>query len=171
MEENEGKNVETSATKTFTQEQVNNLIKERLDRVYKRYGVENREGLDDLISKALSYEEMNEKFTDLENQVTNFKAKQDELQAKLDETTLQNQDLTKKHAFMSKNINPELYNDIEMYFKGKGLDINETTLDEELKTHSSWCKPGVIQPLGQEYTPITQPDEKELASKIFGVEF
>ena len=164
----------------FTQEQVNKMISDRLNRLYKRYGVENKEGLDELVNKALSYEAMNEKYDSivkerdsvaepLNKQIEELTQNHNDLQSKYDELVNQSKDLTKKYAFSSRNIKPELYNDIEMYFKGKELEINENTLDEELKTHTGWCNTGATD-LGIEAHELNKPDEKEIASKYFGVD-
>jgi hypothetical protein len=65
-----------------------------------------------------------------------------------------------------------LYSDIETYFKGKGLDINEETLNEELKTHLDWCnKAGAIVPLGNESNPGNDEiTERERAGQLLGVQ-
>ena len=164
----------------FTQEQVNKMISDRLNRLYKRYGVENKESLDELVNKALSYEAMNEKYDSivkerdsvaepLNKQIEELTQNHNDLQSKYDELVNQSKDLSKKYAFSSRNIKPELYNDIEMYFKGKELEINENTLDEELKTHAGWCNAGATD-LGVEAHELNKPDEKEIASKYFGVD-
>ena len=91
-QENVGLNVDTTATdvneqtenevqieqsdkpssKSFTQEQVNEIINKRLERdrlsIYKRYGVENKDGLDGLIQKANAYSQMDEAFSGLEKE-------------------------------------------------------------------------------------------------------
>ena len=81
--------------------------------------------------------------------------------------------MTKKLAYQIHNINPEKYNDIETYFKGKGLSIDENSLAEELKSHVDWKnKVTGIVPIGSENgTQVTPDDEKAMAEKIFGVTF
>ena len=53
VEEVEENTEQEETPKTFTQEQVNEMVKSRLDRdrksIYKRYGVSDKKGLDDLI--------------------------------------------------------------------------------------------------------------------------
>ena len=171
--ENLGKTTTRSQTDTerpqmFTKERVNELMQKRIERshqaFFNRYGVKDLEGLDDLFGKAGSVEELNQKIEEL---IKN----RDELQGKYDELTNQNRELTKKYAFTSRNIRPELYSDIETYFKGKGLDINDQTLNEELKTHGDWCnKTNTIVSLGSETKGSSAPSEREFASKIFGVD-
>lgn len=156
-----------SSPAMFTKERVNELMQKRVERshnaFFSRYGVKDLKELDDLFGKAGSVEGLNQQIQDL------IKAR-DELQKTYDDLTSQHQELTKKYAFTSRNIRPEKYSDIETYFKGKGLDINETTLNEELKTHSDWCnKAGTVVPLANEPQPATQVEEREVASNLFGV--
>ena len=152
-------------TATFTQEQVNKMISDRLNRIYKQYGVENKEALDELINGRADYETIKADYDTI-------KADYDSIKAQYDELTASNNELAKKYAFTSRNIKPELYNDIEMYFKGKGVDINETTLDEELKSHDHWFnKPSaVIQPLGAETHQYSEESERKRASRLLGVD-
>ena len=158
-----------SSPATFTKERVNELMQKRIERshqaFFNRYGVKSLEELDALFSKANSVEGLKQQLEE------SMKASQD-LQSKFDELTNQNRDLTKKYAFTSRNIRPEKYSDIETYFKGKGLDINETTLNEELKTHADWCaKVGNVVPLGNESPgQVTEQSERERASALLGVE-
>lgn len=151
----------------FTKDRVNELMQKRVERSHRafftRYGVEDLNGLDDLFGKAKLVDDLNKKIEEL----TKGNA---DLQSRYDELTNQNRELAKKYAFTSRNIKPELYSDIETYFKGKGLDINETTLNEELKTHLDWySKPSNVVPLGNEAAAASGPDEREAASQLFGV--
>ena len=159
-------------TATFTQEQVNKMISERLNRIYKQYGVENKEALDELINGRADYETIKADYDTIKADYDSIKAQYDELSVLNDNLTASNNELAKKYAFTSRNIKPELYNDIEMYFKGKGVDINETTLDEELKSHDHWFnKPSaVIQPLGAETHQYSEESERKRASRLLGVD-
>jgi membrane-associated HD superfamily phosphohydrolase len=158
-----------SSPATFTKERVNELMQKRIERshqaFFKRYGVSNLEELDALFGKSKIVDE-------LKQQLEESSKSKEELQTKFDELTNQNKDLTKKYAFTSRNIRPEKYSDIETYFKGKGLDINETTLNEELKTHEDWCnKVGNVVPLGNENPGQTSElSERERASALLGVQ-
>lgn len=152
----------------FTKERVNELMRRRVERshqsFFNRYGVKDLKELDDLFGKAYDSDKIK---ADLE---ASLKANE-ELQGKYDELTNQHKDLTKRYAFNSKNINPEKYSDIETYFKGKNLEINEDTLSAELKNHSDWMnKPATITSLGSEVNDNPGIDEKALASKYFGVD-
>lgn len=158
-----------SSPAMFTKERVNELMQRRIERshqsFFNRYGVKDLNELDDLFGKSNLVEGLNQKIEEL------TKGNQD-LQTRFDELTNANRELTKKYAFTSRNIRPELYSDIETYFKGKNLDINEDTLNEELKTHLDWCnKAGAVVPLGNENPgPTNEASEREQASKLFGVQ-
>ena len=147
--------------KTFTQEQVNEMVKARLDRdrksIYKRYGVEDRNGLDDLIGKAQSYSVMEERYNAIQTEVNS---------------------LRESNLFLKNNINPERYDDVRTHFKGKGIELNEENLTNELSTHSEWItksgeevKPKTtIQFMGNE-SPREKPsvNERDLAMEMFGL--
>ena len=121
-------------------------------------------GLDDLFGKAKSIDGLNEQVQSL----TKDKA---DLQSRFDELTNQHKDLSKKYAFTSRNVRPEMYKDIETYFKGKGLDITEETLNEELKTHADWYnKASSVVPLGNESSQVSESSEREQAGKLLGVQ-
>ena len=121
--------VETPTTengaKSFTQEQVNEFVKNRLERdrnsFYKRYGVKDRNGLDDLINKANSYSMMEERYNAMQDESANLK-----------------QEL----LLLKGNVNTDRYDDVRTYFKGKGLDFNESNLKAEskIKKHRRFLK-------------------------------
>lgn len=158
----EESNTDTPEIETFTQEQVNEFVRNRLDkyekRLYKRYGVEDKNGLDDLVGKANSYSVMEEMFNNQAGELAN---------------------LREQNAFLKNNINPEKYDDIRAYFKGKGLEFNEEALINELSTHNEWLvqkeeenkpKTTTITTLGADAQLSTpKPDEKSLARKVFGL--
>ena len=158
-----------SSPVTFTKERVNELMQKRIERshqaFFNRYGVKDLNELDDLFGKAKSVDGLNQKIEEL------TKGNQD-LQTRFDELTTQHRDLTKKYAFTSRNIRPELYSDIETYFKGKNLDINEDTLNEELKSHLDWCnKTSNVVSLGTEQaSQSNQMSEREMAGQLLGVQ-
>ena len=133
----------------FNQNQVNSIVGERLDRFkksfYESLGVKNDEELNALVANAKSYLDTKEELNSLR-------------QEKL---------------FNSQGVKLEKSEDINFYFKGKGLDLNENNLKKELETHPEWKSEKVrVTPFG------TQPDnkgddkgeeEKAIASKMFGV--
>jgi len=148
--------------KTFTQNEVNEMIRARLERnnnsFLKRYGVENKDGLDALIGKAQSYEIMKERYDNLMNE---------------------NNQLKEKLAFLSNSINPDREEDVKAYFKGKGLEFNNDSLVKELETHPEWRKvveegdntpKTTIKVLGVEHkNRDVQETEAEKRKRIFGI--
>ena len=152
---------EESKDGTFTQEQVNDIVRSRLDkaqqRLFNRYGVTNRDELDSLIGKSQSYDVMKEKYADLETK---------------------NYELEKELAFSKNNINLERQEDIMAYFKGKGIDFNNDNLINELSTHPEWLNPvkveakpkTTIETLGSDSTTeMPKVSEKDEMAKIFGL--
>ena len=146
--------------KTFTQEQVNEMVKARLDRdrksLFKRYSVEDRNALDDLIGKAQSYSLMEERYNAIQTEVNSLK-----------ESSL----------FLKNNINPERYEDVRAYFKGKVMPFTEENLKTEIATHSEWITKSGEEPtpkttinvLGKEQNPKPSINEKDEAMKMFGL--
>ena len=153
---------------TFTKEEVNELMQRRVARsheaFFKRYGVKDLSELDALMGYKESYDTLN-----VEHE--NLKKERDDLSAKYGDLETQHKDLTKRYAYKVGNINNEKINDIETYFKGKNLDINEESLMAELKTHPDWAnKVSTIESIGIESTPTPPVDEAVEASNIFGVD-
>jgi DNA-directed RNA polymerase subunit F len=145
----------------FTESRVKDLMRKRVERshnsFFKRYGVSNLEELDQLFEKA--------------GQLTSLQTQFDELTQRNAELMNQHKDLTKRYAYKIGNINPEKMADIEAYFKGKNLDIDESTLGEELKTHPDWAqKPVTMESLGAETHQSGGVNEAEEASRYFGVD-
>lgn len=180
-EQTQGKQVtvdqQGGSPKTFTQEQVNEMMKKRLERshnsFFERYGVKDLNELDELFAKAKDSEDLNAKLSQVTQEKEELSAKFNELTTQNEQLSSQFKDLNKNYAFNSLKINPKLVNDIEMYFKGKGLEINSDTLGEELKTHEHWKvnENPVVAPIGNEQTPPVTDDGKAMASKFFGVDF
>ena len=147
--------------KTFTQEQVNDKIRARLERdraaLLKRYGVNDRDELDGLIGRAQSYEVMKERYEALKTA---------------------NSELEEKLAFLSNGINPDREDDIRAYFKGKGIEFNGEALASALETHPEWRKvvetdsapKTTITRLGTDHRENNTPEsEAEKIKRIFGV--
>lgn len=145
----------------FTQEQVNEIVRARLDkaqqRLFNRYGVKSRDELDTLIGKSQSYDVMKERYD-------GFKEKNGELEKEL--------------AFLKNNINPEKRDDILAYFKGREIDFTNDNLANELSSHPEWLNPvkkeneppkTTIETLGSEKFEKPATDEKEEVAKMFGL--
>lgn len=144
----------------FTREQVNDLMKRRVERshnaYYSRYGVKDLNELDELFGQSRSYGPLKEKYDGLEKEHNDL--------------LTSHKDLQKRYAYKMGNVDEKRIPDIEAYFKGKNIEIDENTLANELKSHPEWAKKaGIIQPIGAEATPGLEVDERALASKYFGV--
>ena len=157
----EGVKTEESKDVSFTQEQVNDIVRSRLDkaqqRLFNRYGVSNRDELDTLIGKSQSYDIMKERYSGLKTQ---------------------NAELERELAFFKNNINPERKDDIIAHFKGKGIDFNNDNLVNELSKHPEWLNPvkvedkpkTTITTLGSDSTTeMPKVSEKDEMAKIFGL--
>jgi len=97
--------------KKFTQTDLNNIIKGRLEKVYKE--------IDELKTQTKELEELKKQKSELEE-----KNKESEI-------TL---------AFITNHIDKEREEDIKIWFKGKGEEITNTTLQEALKSHPEWAE-------------------------------
>lgn len=159
--ESEAKPEAKQTEKTFTQEMVDEIVRTRLERdrkaTYHRYGVADRDELDSLIGKSQSYDVMKERYGKIKEE---------------------NASLREKMAFVNNNINPNREDDIRAYFKGKGIEFNETNLINELVTHPEWLNAKqentapqtTIQALGVEHKAVTHHEsEAERQKRIFGV--
>lgn len=149
----------TPTARSFTQQEVNDLIKSRLGksqtRLFARYGVADQRALDDLISRAQSYSAVKQMYDELQSEHAR---------------------LSEDHAFMTNGVDPSRYDDVRAYFKGKGIDFGADRLAEELKTHPEWLGAGkrptapttTITPLGVEANSPKAEDERTLAMRILG---
>lgn len=146
-----------SGSRTFTESQVTDLMKRRVAKshqsFFKRYGVNNLDELDALFQKTHDYDNLNREFED-------HKSKYNEI--------------FEENSFLKNNINPDRYDDIRTYFKGKGIDFSNESLLEAIKTHPEWVNPSAsttIKTLGvEEHKKTPEIDERKLASKFLGVD-
>lgn len=147
---------ENPADNTFTQEKVNEIVRDRLNKVYKRYGVNDKNGLDDLVAKAQSYSVMSEMY---------------------EATEAKNKELLRDLAFLRNNINPDRQNDIMAHFKGNGVDFTEENLINELSTHPEWLNPVKVDDkpkttfeiIGNDSsTGKVRENEADMVAKMFG---
>lgn len=156
----EAQEKEENIERAFSQDQVNDIVRNRLERYEKKlfndYGVESRDGLNELFTQARSYNVIKEQY---------------------EAQKLENTNLKEENVFLKNNINPERYEDVRAYYKGKGLTFSEESLIDELKTHGEWLKVDVrnvpqttITTLGTDpQLSIPKKDEKEIAAKLFGL--
>lgn len=158
-EENESNNneiqqeeQEVNEVKTFTQEQVNEFVRQRIERernsIYKRYGVNDRNELDNLVGKSQAYDIIKERF---------------------DELTNKNNELQKEFAYLKNGVDPNKKSDIEAYFKGKELEINDENMANEIGTHPEWKIKKTIEKISADReVQKKEKSEKEIAKELFG---
>lgn len=148
--------------KTFTQEDVNRIIKERLERhgksIYSKYGVEDEKGFDDIFARSEAYSEMKERYESMQSE----------------NESLRNELATyRENALLNQyGISLERYDDVKTWFKGKGEKITEGMLKEALESHPEWKveeKKTTIVPVGS--TREEKPNDSDaIAKKIFGLD-
>lgn len=144
----------TEEEEKFTQSQINEIVTRRLakqaESFYKKYGVNDEEGLNALVGKAKEYDTLNKKY--------------DELSGK-------NEELNEKYLFNTNSIKKDREDDVRTYFKGKELQFTDENIKEALKTHAEWASTPVSNPLpvGNSGTPKVEEDEIDIASRLFGI--
>lgn len=136
------------AERVFTQSEVNDLIKSRMNRfqeaLLKKYGMSSLDELEGYLQKGIGY---------------------DELKAQGDK-------MNEKYAFLKNNVDDNRIDDIRTYFKGKGILMNDEELAKAIETHPEWLKKAsTLKSLGAEATTPPKEDLDARASKIFGVKF
>ena len=155
--EDNAQTLEQPKERTYTKAEVQNLMRRRVERSHKafftRYGVNDLNGLDDLMNKSKT------------------------LGSDYEAMKTRNSDLLRENAFLKNNINPEKYDDIIAHFKGTNTDFSELALIEALKTHPEWLKQDAqkatttFKKVGNEFHKDILPSEKERAEKLLGVKF
>lgn len=161
-EVNDSQVEEKPAQKTYTQEELNEKIRVRLERarksLYQKYGVEDENGLDVMHGKAQDYDAMSNELTIRTN--------------KYNELADTYNALVEEYAFLKNGIDPAKKEDIKFYFKGKGIDIDEDTLKYEIATHHEWRKNQVFASSNAGVVRTENndaEDEAEIARKYFGL--
>ena len=141
---------------SFTQDQVNDIVRERLSRIYSRYDVQDSNGLDELIGKSQAYSVMKSRYDANKRMIF-------ELQEEL--------------AFLKNDIEPSRYDDVRAYFRGKEIEFNHEALANEIVNHPEWKR--VIEKSNDRITTIksispdrnvskVSPNEKDEVAKLFG---
>lgn len=154
----------TPTTKTFTQEELDKIIKDRLDRhgksIYSKYGVQDESGFDEIFTRAEAYAEMKERYAGLETEINRL----NEELAVYQENALLN----------TQGVSLDRYDDVKTWFKGKGEKITEGTLREALQSHPEWgAKAEQTKPIplgSAESAPKKEPNSDEIAKKYFGLD-
>lgn len=136
-------------TKTFTQEEVNEIVKKRLSKFYNRYGVEGKDELDTMVGKSQAYGVLEERYNTASEELRNTK-----------------QEL----MFIKNDIDTNKYSDVQAYFSGKGIELTPENLEDELANHNEWKKKvAEVKKMGSD-AQKEQPgvDEKSMAARLFG---
>lgn len=149
-----GEPQKTEEEEKFTQSQINEIITRRLakqaEAFYKKYGVNDEEGLNALVGKAKDYDNLSKKYGELSDKSS---------------------ELNEKYLFNTNSIKKDREDDVRTYFKGKGLQLTEENIKEALKTHAEWSSAPVNNPLpvGNGGAPKVEEDEIDVASRLFGI--
>lgn len=148
--------VSQKQAKTFTQDEVNSIIKERLSKVAKKYGFETEEELNEAVGKAQSYDTTKK---ELENIKSSLAEKESII-------TLMSCGIADKYLEIAKT-----------FMQSKNMKINKNTINELLKTYPEWkgqvsdkqSSPVSYNSLGETNgTQKTELTEDERIKKIFG---
>ena len=146
---------ETATPRTFTQEQVNEIVRERLERdhasLLKQLGEESWENVAANLKKGKGY---------------------DELAKKSGETAKALEEANRKICFESNKLDPERESDIRAILQGKGLEFNDENIKKELPTHPEWALRKEAAPVIGSVAPKKEEDvEKQMAEKIWRLKF
>lgn len=143
--------------RTFTRDEVTEILKKRLERsekkLWTKLGIEGKDKLDEYL------ENHNKTIKDLEDS----NIKYDELDNKYKQ-------LYRDYVYLKNDVIPEKYADLDKHFTSN--ELTEDNLLNILKNHPEFVKPKQVIPqqIGQQQNgQQTQTTEKELAEKLFGV--
>lgn len=144
--------IENSDVKTFTEQELNEIVRNRLirqkSRLHQQLGVESDEAINELIEKVKKADELKSIVDSLQN-----------------ENTLYKEQLT----FIENNIDIKRYDDVKAYFKGKELSLTPETLKAELITHPEWIAQKSVQTIGGQRQSAPVKDERKSALELFGI--
>lgn len=144
--------IEDSDVKTFTEQELNEIVRNRLirqkNRLHQQLGVENDEAIAELIEKVKKADELQSIVDSLQNENTLFK---------------------EQLTFIENNIDTKRYDDVKAYFKGKELTLTPETLKAELITHPEWIAQKSVQTIGGQRQPAPVKDERKTAMELFGI--
>lgn len=144
--------IENSDVKTFTEQELNEIVRNRLirqkSRLHQQLGVENDEGITALIEKVKKADELESIVESLQTENTLFK---------------------EQLTFIEHNIDIKRYDDVKAYFKGKELSLTPENLKAELTTHPEWVAQRSVQTIGGQRQQAPVKDERKAAMELFGI--
>lgn len=144
--------IENNDVKTFTEQEMNEIVRNRLSRqkiqIHQQLGVESDDEITAMIEKVKKADELKSIVESLQN-----------------ENTLHKEQLT----FIENNIDIKRYDDVKAYFKGKELSLTPENLKAELITHPEWIAQRSVQTIGGQRQPAPVKDERKSAMELFGI--
>lgn len=163
-EPNANKGPEAGKERSFTQSQVNELVRKRIERererIYRKYGFEKAEELDDLVGKGQSYNMMKERLEKIEREAIGYK---NEL------------------ALIRAGVNPSKFDDVKAIFKAKNQELTEEAIKKEMETRPEWraaqpapARKSTTIEIGSQPRTVSPDKEDELrkrASELFGTRY
>lgn len=152
--------VTEGTTRTFTQSQVDDIAgKTRLETrektfryIYDRYGVNSEEELDELIGNAQRYDSLKEEY---DAKAADWKQSD----------SVRNQEMTdikEKLALMESGIDKDRYEDAKLILRGKGLEVTQENIVNELATHPEWKKESAGAGNGPAHSEFVKTGDGEL---------
>lgn len=115
-------NEDNKAGKTFTQDEVNNIISERL----KAEKTKNEQSIKDAVAGAIAEHERQAKLTEAEREKEAKSKREAELKAREDEITLRENRVKAQELLAKKNIPIDLVDFV--------VDLDATKMDEKIET-------------------------------------
>lgn len=147
--EPKGQGSQPNPGRTFTQEEVNEIVRERLAKAkadYSGLGYESEDALKSDLDKAKAYGEIAKS--------------RDELKGELEKA---NREL----LFIKNRIDPSREGDILAIMGSKSLDLNQENLEAELKTHPEWGLRTISPKVGQPIPGKPEEETEEEKAKRF----
>lgn len=161
---------ETTATRTFTQSQVDEIAgkvrKETREKVmrdlFSRYGVNTSDELDDLVGDAQRFATSQDDFAEKERVWNEQSAARDQELSSVKERV----------ALLESGIDQNRFEDARLILRGKGLEVTAENIAAELATHPEWKKqevaPTPVEEAGLPFrkTQAPAPANNEPATQI-----
>lgn len=123
----------TTVEKTFTQAELDSIIQSRLSKVYAKLGAKNAD---------------------------EFEQKLSESNSKLAETETKLKQIERDTALKDNHINPDRVKDVDIWFKGTGMEFSASALTEAVKTHPEWVSKVVVPEVGSHTSGNTEADSR-----------
>lgn len=137
--------------KLYTKQQMSDAVLKRLNRIYEKFGIEKEEDIEAIVNNSKEYKaslETLNRVPELEKELSQAK---------------------EQLMFIEKNIDPQRYEDVKTFFKGKELELTTENLLQELETHPEWLSKTTVREIGAKKDTPPPVDEKALAMKMFKI--